>query len=82
VWLDSGDDCALDSLDKCTSCTPNVDCNNPCEGPCEVCFTQDPDDLPDTCDMPECPDGITPCFDEMDCGVGEFCQTGCCVPIP
>ena len=34
---------------------------------CELCFGQDPEDLPPECDEPECPDGIQSCFDETDC---------------
>ena len=81
VYLD-GAMCTLDNLDACESCTFNPNCNNTCEPEnCELCFGQDPDDLPPECEEPECPDDLTSCFDEMDCNEGEFCQTGCCVPI-
>ncbi|MFO7566981.1 MAG: hypothetical protein R6X02_30330 [Enhygromyxa sp.] len=81
VYL-GGAECALNNLDACESCTFHPDCNNECEpDSCEVCFGQDPDDLPPECEEPECPDGVVPCFDESDCSEGEWCQTGCCVQI-
>jgi hypothetical protein len=82
IYLDGSPDCRLDNLDACQSCTFNELCPNTCEPEnCEVCFGQDPDDLPPECMEPECPDGVVPCFDESDCEVGEFCSTGCCVQI-
>jgi cysteine-rich repeat protein len=80
VYLGNGD-CALDNLDACQECTQHPDCVNGCDDPCEVCFGQDPEDLPPECMEPECPDGVISCIDEMDCPPGDFCQTGCCVPI-
>jgi cysteine-rich repeat protein len=81
VYLD-GADCALDNLDGCTSCTFFDNCNNPCEPElCELCFGQDPEDLPDDCEEPSCPEDATPCEDISDCELGWFCQTGCCIPI-
>jgi cysteine-rich repeat protein len=80
-YLD-GNVCDLEDLSKCDSCTFHPGCNNPCEPEeCEVCFGDDPDDLPDECDEPKCDNNLTPCEDESDCMVGEFCQTGCCVAI-
>ncbi|WP_106391723.1 hypothetical protein [Enhygromyxa salina] len=81
VYLD-GAECSLENLDACQSCTFFENCNNPCEPElCELCFGQDPDDLPPECDEPGCPDGVTSCTDISDCEIGWFCQTGCCVPI-
>jgi hypothetical protein len=81
VYLD-GAQCALDNLDECQSCTFFENCNNPCEPElCEVCFGQDPNDLPEECEEPDYPDNITSCDDISDCEVGWFCQTGCCIPI-
>ena len=81
VYLD-GAQCSLDNLDMCESCTFYDNCNNSCEPEnCELCFGQDPDDLPPECEEPECPDELTPCFDESECLEGQFCQTGCCVDI-
>jgi cysteine-rich repeat protein len=80
VYLGNGN-CSLDNLDECQGCTQHPECVNLCDDPCEVCFGQDPEDLPEECNEPECPDMIMSCFDEMDCAPGEFCQTGCCVPI-
>jgi len=81
VYLD-GAECSLDNLDGCQSCTFFEDCNNPCEPElCELCFGQDPEDLPEDCEETSCPDDVTPCANISDCEVGYFCQTGCCVPI-
>ena len=82
VYLD-GAECSLDNLDGCQSCTYYDDCGNPCEPElCELCFGQDPEDLPPECEEgPTCPEGETSCTDENDCEPGEFCQTGCCAPI-
>jgi hypothetical protein len=77
IYLD-GANCSLDNLDECESCTFHPNCNNTCDG-CELCFGEEV--LPPECEEPECPDDLTPCFDESACEQGEFCQTGCCVPI-
>jgi cysteine-rich repeat protein len=79
-YLDASEDCSLDNLEGCEPCTFFEGCNNECEM-CELCFGQDPEDLPPECDEPECPDGIQSCFDETDCALGQFCQTGCCQDI-
>ena len=80
-YLD-GAECALDNLDGCQQCTFNEDCNNPCEPElCELCFGQDPSELPDECNEPECPDGIQSCTDSSQCEEGFFCLTGCCIPV-
>jgi hypothetical protein len=48
---------------------------------CELCFGQDPEDLPpECCGMPSC-DQWDACLEDSDCVDGYFCQTGCCVPI-
>ena len=81
VYLD-GAECSLDNLDGCQSCTFFEDCANPCEPEiCELCFGQDPEDLPPECDEPGCPDNLDPCLDSSECADGMYCQTGCCVPI-
>jgi hypothetical protein len=80
VYLGNGN-CSLDSLDQCESCTQHLACVNLCDDPCEVCFGQDPEDLPPECMEPVCPMGVMSCIDIADCAVGDFCQTGCCVPI-
>jgi cysteine-rich repeat protein len=82
VYLDSGEGCSIDNLDACEECTFFENCNNPCMPEmCELCFGQDPEDLPPECDMASCPDGVTSCDGIEDCPVGQFCQTGCCVDI-
>jgi cysteine-rich repeat protein len=82
VYLDSSPDCALDNLEGCESCTFYENCGNPCmPEECELCFGQDPEDLPEGCDMPECPDNFPPCLENTDCVEGTWCQTGCCVPV-
>ena len=81
VYLD-GAQCSLDNLGGCSSCTFNEQCGNPCMPEiCELCFGQDPSELPEECDEPECPDNLDPCLDTSECGEGFWCQTGCCVPI-
>jgi cysteine-rich repeat protein len=81
IYLDSNPECSMDNLGACNSCTFFDECNNACEPEmCELCFGQDPEDLPDDCQEPSCDFG-TPCLQQADCGVGEFCQTGCCAPI-
>jgi cysteine-rich repeat protein len=81
-YLDSSPDCALDNLGACEACTFYEDCGNPCmPEECELCFGQDPEDLPEGCDMPECPENFPPCLENTDCVEGTWCQTGCCVPI-
>ena len=82
-YLDSNPDCSLDNLGACNKCTFFDNCNNPCDvEECELCFGQDPEDLPPKCNnMPKCEEGVTPCLDSSECMEGEFCQTGCCTPI-
>ena len=82
VYLD-GAQCSIDNLEGCQSCTFFEDCNNPCEPElCELCFGQDPSELPEECGgEPACPEGVTSCTDISDCELGEFCLTGCCVPV-
>ena len=76
-------DCSLDMIDQCESCTKNLDCDDSCEPEmCELCFGQDPDDLPPECDGNECEEGQPSCtVDDMgndDCPDGFFCFVGCC----
>ena len=82
VYLDGSDGCALDNLDACESCTFYENCNNPCEPElCELCFGQDPSELPPECTGTGCEDPQDACDSSLDCEEGTFCQTGCCVPI-
>ncbi|EDM80965.1 putative lipoprotein [Plesiocystis pacifica SIR-1] len=83
VYLDSSPSCSIDNLAGCEPCTYYEDCANPCvPEECELCFGQDPEDLPEECnDQPTCPEDVTPCLEQADCAVGEFCQAGCCFPI-
>ena len=82
IYLGNGS-CALDNLDACETCTFHEGCNNPCEPElCELCFGQDPSELPEECGPdPACPDGFDSCTVDADCQDGWFCQTGCCIPI-
>jgi cysteine-rich repeat protein len=82
-YLDSSDQCSLDNLDACESCTFFEGCNNPCEPElCELCFGQDPSELPEECIGGECLDeSLMDCDSSLDCDEGTFCQTGCCVPV-
>jgi hypothetical protein len=82
VYLDSSNACSLDDMTGCESCTFFPGCNNPCEPEnCELCFGQSPDQLPEGCDQPSCPDGVNWCFTKEDCADDEFCLTGCCIPL-
>ncbi|MCB9756724.1 MAG: hypothetical protein H6713_42950 [Myxococcales bacterium] len=69
----------------CQPCTFFDGCNNPCVPEeceeCEVCFGQDPGDLPPGCEEPGCKEWQTPCQDIKDCPDGQFCNTGCCIDI-
>jgi hypothetical protein len=79
IFLDSGDDCTLDNLAACRSCTPSPDCFNPCHADwCDVCFGTGL--LPERdCDTPECEFG-TPCLDNDDCPPDYLCYLDCCYP--
>jgi cysteine-rich repeat protein len=81
VYLD-GNECSLENIDGCQSCTFFENCNNACEPElCELCFGQDPSELPEECDEPSCPDTLESCLEVTDCPEAFYCQTGCCVPI-
>jgi cysteine-rich repeat protein len=81
LYLDSNPQCSMDNLDACNNCTFFDNCNNPCvQEDCELCFGQGPEDLPEECQEPSCDIG-EPCLEQNDCPDGDFCQTGCCVPI-
>ncbi|MCA9695918.1 MAG: hypothetical protein KC431_00220, partial [Myxococcales bacterium] len=82
-YLDSNPDCSLDNLAACNHCTFFDNCANQCEPEnCELCFGQDPEDLPDECGgEPTCPPNLDPCVDTAECDEGWYCQTGCCVPV-
>jgi cysteine-rich repeat protein len=82
-YLDSSAECSLDNLGACESCTFFEGCNNPCEPEnCELCFGQDPSELPEEChgDLMCLDPSFTDCESSSDCEEGFFCQTGCCVP--
>jgi cysteine-rich repeat protein len=82
VYLD-GAECALNNLDACQSCTFYENCNNPCMPEmCELCFGQDPSELPEECGgEPMCPPELDSCLIDTDCAEGLYCQTGCCIPV-
>ena len=82
-YLDASPDCSLDNLGACNHCTFFPECNNPCDpDSCELCFGQDPSELPEECGgEPSCPPQFDPCLTDTDCVEGLFCQTGCCVPV-
>jgi hypothetical protein len=74
---------------KCKSCTPNADCNNPCER-CELCIGKT--SVPADCAPTTMVDGGTPtgqvcvggvaCNEATPCTDGTYCITGCCVAPP
>jgi hypothetical protein len=76
-----GDDCNLDDVENCDSCTPQDSCGDVCDpDDCELCFGET--ELPPNCEEPSCAVGQLPCLDNGDCLAGDYCQTGCCVLIP
>jgi hypothetical protein len=81
IFLGGAEDCALDNLDACTECTPQIDdCGNPCmPEECEVCFGQD--EPPEGCGPNECDNGL-PCTDNADCPTDFYCFLNCCYPPP
>ena len=82
IYLDSNPQCGMENLQACNNCTFFDQCNNACEPElCELCFGQNPDDLPEECQEPSCPDMQASCLNIADCPEGQFCQTGCCQPI-
>lgn len=88
IYLGGADDCSVDNLEACTSCTKNEFCDNPCEPEkCEVCVGGD--ELPEGCDDPGGCDNDMPCTvddqGESNCPDGYYCLTGCCalhIPPP
>ena len=83
-YLDASDDCSATNLKACKTCTFQEDCSNPCVG-CEICFGQT--EPPEGCDPGEgeqCGAGEKACTMGgcNDCPDNQFCQTGCCKPIP
>lgn len=82
IFLNSHPDCALDNLDACTQCTPQIeDCGNPCvPEDCELCFGED--EPPEGCKDPSCPEGIQMCEINDDCPADFFCYLNCCYPPP
>jgi hypothetical protein len=85
IWLGSMVDkgnptCTLDVLDdpsRCHSCTQVPSCLNTYET-CELCLGKDT--LPPECGCQVCPVGAALCGGP--CPFGEFCLSGCCVPVP
>ena len=80
------EDCSLAEIELCQTCTKNEDCDDDCDPEmCEVCFGQDPDDLPPECDGGECEEGKQACevyaMGGSDCPDGFFCFVGCCEQI-
>jgi len=82
IFLNSHPDCALDNLDACSECTPQIDdCGVPCvPGECQLCFGET--ELPAGCDEVTCPAGGDPCVSNEDCPMDFFCYLDCCYPPP
>jgi hypothetical protein len=71
---------------QCPVCLKNDSCGTDCnqdEGgdPCVLCPGEDPNDLPDTCDGNECPNGGTVCASDAECSDTQYCTNGCCSAI-
>jgi hypothetical protein len=80
-------DCDEDVIhdpELCPRCELNDVCGTPCDDDptdCILCPGQDPSELPDTCDNPECPDGQQSCADDPNsCPAGQYCANNCCLP--
>jgi hypothetical protein len=80
IFLNSGDECSLDNLDGCETCTKSDDCVNECEPElCEPCFGEE--ELPEGCDEPACEFGDA-CEATADCPTNYYCVFDCCFPEP
>jgi hypothetical protein len=70
------------TMSECLSCVKVEDCNGgECDGSpddCILCPGQSGDDLPDTCEANECPEGQTVCQTSDDCDGLDYCSNGCC----
>ena len=81
-----GDDCSFANIEECDPCEKQESCENECDpDDCELCFGEDPDDLPEHCTEPECPGGLQPCDPANPmCPADHFCFAGnnCCYPDP
>jgi hypothetical protein len=79
IFLEGDDECRMDNLAACTSCTSRIEeCGNPC-GECEICIGQTEPEA--DCRTNEC-DGAPTCSSVGECACGEFCHLGCCRPEP
>ena len=85
-------ECGSETLDKCTRCTLQTGCYNPCdEAGCEVCIGQTAPSDP-SCAQPACNSGTqVACSHSADCvpdatngldpATSYYCLTGCCIPV-
>ncbi len=81
IYLGSNPECSMEDINACNTCTYFYGCTNDCiKDNCELCFGETLEDLPPECDGPSC-NGGTPCDEQSDCVIGDFCQTGCCIPV-
>ena len=74
-------DCSVETIDSCSKCTKNDECDDPCEPEnCEICFGET--EPPPGCEEPTCENDMLPCMIDKegnhDCPDGFFCSTGCC----
>lgn len=81
IFLNGSDECSLDNLDACKTCTSKVgECGNECDPEdCELCFGET--ELPEGCSETTCDFG-NPCHELDDCAEEEYCFLGCCYPRP
>jgi hypothetical protein len=77
-------ECDGSNLEACLSCTKNTECgSDSCDDSptdCVLCPGQTAEDLPDTCGGENsCPGDMASCTTDAECGVFQYCSTGCCI---
>jgi hypothetical protein len=80
IFLNSGPECSIATIDQCQTCEQNPTCMTPCDRDrCELCFGQT--EPPRGCGNVTC-DNEMPCMQNSDCQTDWICQLGCCSPPP
>jgi hypothetical protein len=77
--------CNADNLadtTACPRCVKATDCSSECDPDnCILCPGQTQDDLPAHCQGQTCPEGVSPCDANGNCGTNQYCSNGCCIQI-